>query len=74
MLSIHVLLCSMEFAAIPGQASVPWLHLWEVIHEEPRICPAHQLVHKQTLAHVTSQVGIVIPTLSTNRLKLREVN
>lgn len=74
MLPIRVLFCSMEFAAIPGQASVPWLHPCEIIHKEPLLCSARQLVHLQTLARATSQVGIIIPTLEMNHLRLREVN
>lgn len=73
MLSISVLLCSMELATIMDQVSGPKMQLCETIQEKPPVCPALSLVLLQTLIHATFQVGYVILTLKMNHQKLREV-
>ena len=70
MLCIHVLLCSMELARSSVWATI---HLCETIQTEPAVYPVLLLMLLQTLAHTTSQVGIIILNLELNHLKLREV-
>lgn len=70
MLCIHVLLCSMELVRSTVWATV---HLCETIQKEPAVFPALSLMLLQSVAHITSQVGIIILNLEMNHLKLREV-